>query len=165
MTTLHEEPSSRQTLTEELEESDSDPEDDYDRVAYKPPLRSKFPMSKTMGSLSSYMSSNSITTPLSGNAINGMSTSDAIKAGTPSMTSSTSSGYDSQTVSSSNLTNDDSFSVQSISVDDTLGNFASKKVKSAGLTLLIPQVPLHRKLNHNRPHSHRATARNVSIHS
>lgn len=117
MTTLHE-----QTLTEEIEESCSDPDDEYDRVAYKPPIRSKFPMSKTMGSLRDIGNNSFISnTPITNSTSNGMTTNDAIKAGTPSMTSSTSSGYDSQAVSSTNLTNDDSFSIQSINVDDTLG--------------------------------------------
>jgi kinesin family member 13 len=41
--------------------------------------------------------------------------------GTPSMSSSTSSGYGSQAVSCSNLTNDDSLSLRSMSVDETPG--------------------------------------------
>jgi len=41
--------------------------------------------------------------------------------GTPSMSSSASSGYGSQAVSCSNLTNDDTLSLRSMSVDDTPG--------------------------------------------
>lgn len=44
-----------------------------------------------------------------------------IAAGSPSMNSSTSSGYGSQAVSCSNLTNDDTLSLRSMSVDDTPG--------------------------------------------
>lgn len=127
MTTLHEEPSSlgpRQTLTEEVEDSYSDPEEAYnDNVASKPQLKSKFPTSKTMGSLrdigNSYMSGFNVSSTASSITSNNVTITSTTKhiAGTPSMTSSTSSGYGSQAVSYSNLTNDDSLSVRSMSVD------------------------------------------------
>lgn len=106
MTTLHEEPSSRHTLTEEVEENYSDSElNQFDESAVrKPPLKSRFPTSKTMGSLrdigSSYQSmcsttniTNNVTKNVRKNATNA---SNKQASGTPSMTSSTSSGYGSQ---------------------------------------------------------------------
>jgi hypothetical protein len=47
---------------------------------------------------------------------------DAGAANSPSMNSSTSSGYGSQAVSCSNLTSDDAMSLRSMSADDTPGN-------------------------------------------
>lgn len=114
MTTLHEEPpSSRHPLNEDVEENYSDSElNQYDDTAVrKPPLKSRFPTSKTMGSLrdigSSYQSmcssvnaTNNVTTTttMSKNvrksAVNAQN--KQINQGTPSMTSSTSSGYGSQ---------------------------------------------------------------------
>lgn len=127
MTTLHEEPSSRPTLIEEVEDSysETDENDDSEGIAQQqPPPKSKFPMSKTMGSLHDIGSSNfnaSITGTT--NAPANVTNSVAVKqtAGTPSMTSSTSSGYGSQAVSYTNLTNDDTLSLHSMSVDDTPG--------------------------------------------
>lgn len=127
MTTLHEEPSSRPTLIEEVEDSysETDENDDSESIAqHQPPPKSKFPMSKTMGSLRDIGSSNfsaSITGTTSAPA--NVTNSVAVKqtAGTPSMTSSTSSGYGSQAVSYTNLTNDDTLSLHSMSVDDTPG--------------------------------------------
>lgn len=129
MTTLHEEPSSRQTLIEEVEDSysETDENDDSDSIAQQQPMpKSKFPISKTMGSLRDIGSNNfnasstgTTNAPSSGatNAVTAKQT-----AGTPSMTSSTSSGYGSQAVSYSSLTNDDTLSLRSMSVDDTPGN-------------------------------------------
>lgn len=126
MTTLHEEPSLRQTLTEEVEDSysETDENDDSDSITQQPQPKSKFPMSKTMGSLrdigtSNFNASNIVLT----NATIGITNSVAAKqtASTPSMTSSTSSGYGSQAVSYTNLTNDDTLSLRSMSVDDTPG--------------------------------------------
>lgn len=107
MTTLHEEPSTRQTLHEEVDENYSDSEltQYLDDAAVKPPIRSKFPMSKTMGSLrdignnfqtmSSVRNHANVTTKNLRknvtNVINKHTTS-----GTSSLTSSTSSGYGSQ---------------------------------------------------------------------
>lgn len=107
MTTLHEEPSSRHTLTEEVEENYSDSElNQFDESAVrKPPLKSRFPTSKTMGSLrdigSSYQSMCSTTSITSNNVTknvrkNATNASNKQPSGTPSMTSSTSSGYGSQ---------------------------------------------------------------------
>lgn len=129
MTTLHEEPSSRPTLIEEVEDSysETDENDDSEGIAQQqPPPKSKFPMSKTMGSLHDIGSSNfnaSITGTT--NAPANVTNSVAVKqtAGTPSMTSSTSSGYGSQAVSYTNLTNDDTLSLHSMSVDDTPGEW------------------------------------------
>lgn len=128
MTTLHEEPSSRPTLIEEVEDSysETDENDDSESIAQQqqPLSKSKFPMSKTMGSLRDIGSSNfnaSITG--TANAAVNVTNSVAVKqtAGTPSMTSSTSSGYGSQAVSYTSLTNDDTLSLRSMSVDDTPG--------------------------------------------
>lgn len=128
MTTLHEEPSSRQTLTEELEDSysETDENEDSDNNAQPQPTqpKSKFPMSKTMGSLrdignSNFNESNAVTANVSIVAANSVAAKQV--AGTPSMTSSTSSGYGSQAVSYTSLTNDDSLSLRSMSVDDTPG--------------------------------------------
>lgn len=107
MTTLHEEPTSRHTLTEEVEENYSDSElNQYhdDSAVRKPPLKSRFPTSKTMGSLrdignnfqlltSSSCITNNVTKNVRKNATNA---SNKQTSGTPSMTSSTSSGYGSQ---------------------------------------------------------------------
>lgn len=107
MTTLHEEPSSRHTLTEEVEENYSDSELNHfhdDSAVRKPPLKSRFPTSKTMGSLrdignnfqlmsSSTSNANNVTKNVRKNATNA---ANKQASGTPSMTSSTSSGYGSQ---------------------------------------------------------------------
>ena len=113
MTTLHEEPSSRHTLTEEVEENYSDSElNQFDESAVrKPPLKSRFPTSKTMGSLrdigSSYQSMCSSTTTTNNVSKNvrknATNASNKQTSGTPSMTSSTSSGYGSQVLSISLL--------------------------------------------------------------
>lgn len=112
MTTLHEEPSTRhQTLTEETEENYSDSELNQfhdDSIATKPPLRSRFPTSKTMGSLreigdgfqsvtnSTNMINNSVKNMRKSSITNNINIGKQIITGTPSMTSSTSSGYGSQ---------------------------------------------------------------------
>ena len=102
MTTLHEEPSSVQRpLVEEPEDSYSDP--DYaeyetyeDKIAQKNKIKSRMSTSKTMGSLTD------IGNHHHNNTTNIMSytsnTNSAIKhiVGTPSMSSSASSGYGSQ---------------------------------------------------------------------
>lgn len=125
MTTLHEEPSSRQTLTEEVEDSysETDENDDSDSIA-QPQPKSKFPISKTMGSLRDIGSSNfkesSTRTAIAPASVINSDTANQT-ARTPSMTSSTSSGYGSQAVSYSNLTSDDTLSLRSMSVDDTPG--------------------------------------------
>ncbi|KAJ6640612.1 Kinesin-like protein KIF13A [Pseudolycoriella hygida] len=119
MTTLHEEPMGQRTLVEEPEDSYSDPDyPEYETYEEKTTQKSKFKSrltsSKTMGSLTEIGAhSNILTYTSSANA--------ALKhvVGTPSMTSSASSGYGSQAVSCSNLTNDDTLSLRSISVDET----------------------------------------------
>lgn len=98
MTTLHEEPSTTQKpLVEEPEDSYSDP--DYaeyetyeEKTAQKSKLKSRLSSSKTMGSLTEI--GNSHTNILSYTA-NTNSTMKHI-VGTPSMSSSASSGYGSQ---------------------------------------------------------------------
>lgn len=159
MTTLHEEPASRHTLTEEMEENYSDSELNQfhdDSAVRKPPLKSRFPTSKTMGSLrdignsfqsmtSSANISHTVTKNVRKNATNASNNKQV--SGTPTMVSSTSSGYGSQViffqhfmlfdakqsllthsffiiqaVSNSNLTNDDALSLRSMSVDETPGN-------------------------------------------
>lgn len=117
MTTLHEEPSSRHTLTEEIDENYSDSElNQYhdDSNVRKPPLKSRFPTSKTMGSLRDYgnnypsltsstcITTNNVTKNVRKNATNASNNKQA--SGTPSMTSSTSSGYGSQVQKSHPLT-------------------------------------------------------------
>lgn len=109
MTTLHEEPSSRHTLAEEVEENYSDSELNQfhdDTAVRKPPLKSRFPTSKTMGSLrdignsyQSLCSSTSITNSVSKNVRkNATNVTNKPVSGTPTMTSSTSSGYGSQVI-------------------------------------------------------------------
>lgn len=112
MTTLHEEPSTRhQTLTEEMEENYSDSELNQfhdDSISTKPPLRSRFPTSKTMGSLreiggsfqsitsSTNITNNSVKNMRKSSITNNTNIGKQTITGTPSMTSSTSSGYGSQ---------------------------------------------------------------------
>lgn len=65
--------------------------------------------------------------------------------GTPSMSSSTSSGYGSQAVSLGNLTNDDTLSLRSMSVDETpdldRSSSASPPVKKGGDSATTPFTP------------------------
>lgn len=107
MTTLHEEPSSRHTLTEEVEDNYSDSEfNQYhdDSVVAKPPLKSRFPTSKTMSSLRDIgnnfqtinISTNNANSAAKNQRQNVTNTIAKQIVGTPSMTSSTSSGYGSQ---------------------------------------------------------------------
>lgn len=100
MTTLHEEPTHGQrTLTEEPEDSYSDPEyNEYEtleeKTARKYKIRSRLSSSKTMGSLTEIGHSHSTMLPYT--VVN--ATASAMKhiVGTPSMSSSASSGYGSQ---------------------------------------------------------------------
>lgn len=112
MTTLHEEPSTRQTLTEEIDEnySDSELKQYLEDTAVKPPIRSKFPMSKTMGSLrdigNNFQAMNNVRNNANvtaknlrknvTNVINKHTSGTSGTSGTSSLTSSTSSGYGSQ---------------------------------------------------------------------
>ncbi|XP_037034787.1 kinesin-like protein KIF13B isoform X4 [Bradysia coprophila] len=120
MTTLHEEPMAQRTLVEEPEDSYSDPdypeyETHEEKTIHKSKFKSRMSSSKTMGSLTEIGSSHTSMLAYTSNA------NTALKhvVGTPSMTSSASSGYGSQAVSCSNLTNDDTLSLRSISVDET----------------------------------------------
>lgn len=147
MTTLHEEPLIKQICYEEEgEDRFSEPEyADYDfyEPAKKPNL-SKMKSSYTVESFididkrpptndlggkygGSAMAKGKMGSMMSGGGSVGTGTgggivkSQNIAAGTPSMSSSTSSGYGSQAVSCSNLTNDDSYSIRSLSVGETPG--------------------------------------------
>lgn len=60
----------------------------------------------------------------------GIVKSQNIAAGTPSMSSSTSSGYGSQAVSCSNLTNDDTYSIRSLSVGETPESMSPSNMRS-----------------------------------
>lgn len=97
MTTLHEEPMGQRTLVEEPEDSYSDPDyPEYETYEEKTTKKSKFKSrlsaSKTMGSLTEIGSSHTTMLAYTSNA------NTALKhiVGTPSMTSSASSGYGSQ---------------------------------------------------------------------
>lgn len=99
MTTLHEEPHGQRTLTEEPEDSYSDPEyNEYEtleeKTAQKYKLKSRLSSSKTMGSLTEIGHAHQ-QTMLPYTVVN---TNTALKhiVGTPSMSSSASSGYGSQ---------------------------------------------------------------------
>lgn len=61
---------------------------------------------------------------------------------TPSMSSSTSSGYGSQAVSCSNLTNDDTYSIRSMSVGETPGEWASDPEGSEDDLLMNGTFPM-----------------------
>uniref|UniRef100_A0A6B2EAN5 Putative kinesin-like protein n=1 Tax=Phlebotomus kandelakii TaxID=1109342 RepID=A0A6B2EAN5_9DIPT len=133
MTTLHEEPMGQKTLLEEPEDSYSDPEyGDYEtyevKASQKVKTMSRMTGSRTMDSLMDIGSSsghlmNFTSTSTSSNSSTASSNSASgatVKvAGTPSMSSSASSGYGSQAVSLGNLTSDDALSLRSMSVDET----------------------------------------------
>ncbi|XP_065092939.1 kinesin-like protein KIF13A isoform X4 [Ochlerotatus camptorhynchus] len=143
MTTLHEEPLIKQICYEEEgEDRFSEPEyADYDfyEPAKKPSL-SKMKSSYTVESFididkrpndlggkygGTGMSKGKIGSMTGGGVVGtggvggGNVKNQNITAGTPSMSSSTSSGYGSQAVSCSNLTNDDTYSIRSLSVGET----------------------------------------------
>lgn len=176
MTTLHEEPLGQRPLSEEPEDTYSDPEYDADYEYEKNTqiIRSKSRLSgsKTMDSLMDIGNSTTNVNNINSYAAPNVNmASTALKhvtgLGTPSMSSSTSSGYGSQVsfcslfyyktiikflgntyifyistfiltnicyilfcffkaVSCSNLTNDDTLSLRSMSVDDTPGNLIYK---------------------------------------
>lgn len=97
MTTLHEEPVGQRPLIEEPEDSYSDP--DYpeyetyeEKTIHKSKFKSRLSSSKTMGSLTEIGSSHTHTMAYTSNANTGLKH----VVGTPSMTSSASSGYGSQ---------------------------------------------------------------------
>lgn len=146
MTTLHEEPSLRHIpLPEENEDSYSDPEFEYDNKPSATNPNDYYAKTRMRSShtIDSFMDIDKKTSTTSTNLLNyrlltqnqtfhvptqvnkGLEKPlkngklDNIIAGSsPSMNSSTSSGYGSQAVSISNLTNEDTLSVQSMSVDE-----------------------------------------------
>lgn len=122
MTTLHEEPVRPHTLNEEPEDCYSDPDyPEYEVATSKPYGR---PMNRliTSHTVDSFVdigkAAMNITRSTAETTIQPTTTN---KTSTPSMTSSTSSGYGSQAVSISNLTNDDAQSVRSMNIDETPG--------------------------------------------
>ncbi|EAT47335.1 AAEL001582-PA, partial [Aedes aegypti] len=126
MTTLHEEPLIKQICYEEEgEDRFSEPEyADYD--FYEPAKKPNLSKMKSSYTVESFIDidkrppTNDLGGKYGGSAMAKVK-SQNIAAGTPSMSSSTSSGYGSQAVSCSNLTNDDSYSIRSLSVGETPG--------------------------------------------
>jgi kinesin family member 13 len=147
MTTLHEETSLRNNpLPEENEDSYSDPEYDYDSKPSTANTNDYYAKSRMRSShtIDSFMDiekkasttstnllnyklltqnqtfhAQQVTKPQEKSLKNGKLESIVAAAGTsPSMNSSTSSGYGSQAVSISNLTNEDTLSLQSMSVEE-----------------------------------------------
>ncbi|XP_055378395.1 kinesin-like protein KIF13A isoform X4 [Condylostylus longicornis] len=137
MTTLHEEPMGHRSLTEEPEDSYSDPEYaefEYEKTAQI--ARNKYRMSgsKTMDSLmdiSKLSNTNTMNYPSAATNSALKHVTNVAGMGTPSMNSSTSSGYGSQAVSCSNLTNDDTLSTRSMSVDETASSTGNANVISS----------------------------------
>lgn len=147
MTTLHEEPFRHHTLQEENEDSYSDNEFDYDNKPSVTNSNDYYANSRMRSShtIDSFMDIDKKTSTTSTNLLNyrllsqnqtfhvtthvnkGLqkplkkldSTSAVVAASSPSMNSSTSSGYGSQAVSINNLTNEDTLSLQSMSVDES----------------------------------------------
>lgn len=146
MTTLHEEPLRHNPLQEENEDSYSDPEYDYeDKPATNPNDYYAKSRMRSSHTIDSFMDIDKKTSTTSTNLLNyrlltqnqtfhvptkvnkGLAEKplkngklDSVIAGTsPSMNSSTSSGYGSQAVSISNLTNEDTLSLLSMSVDES----------------------------------------------
>lgn len=135
MTTLHEEPLIKQICYEEEgEDRFSEPEySDYDY--YEPPKKSNLSKMKSSYTVESFIDIDKRPpadlggkfgpqpvgrTGKPGSApSSGSGKSQNVAAGTPSMSSSTSSGYGSQAVSCSNLTNDDTYSIRSLSVGES----------------------------------------------
>ncbi|XP_017472361.1 PREDICTED: kinesin-like protein KIF13B [Rhagoletis zephyria] len=124
MTTLHEEPLGvHRALAEEPEDSYSDSEytAEYEQEKNQQNnyhTRSRLTASKTMDSfmdVSNHSNSSYLSYTSSANA----NMKHLTGLATPSMSSSTSSGYGSQAVSCSNLTNDDIASMRSMSIDET----------------------------------------------
>ncbi|XP_012155796.1 kinesin-like protein KIF13A isoform X4 [Ceratitis capitata] len=125
MTTLHEEPLGvHRALAEEPEDSYSDSE--YGTAEYEQEknqqnnyhTRSRLTASKTMDSFMD-VSNHSNQSYLSYTSTANANMKHLTGLATPSMSSSTSSGYGSQAVSCSNLTNDDIASMRSMSIDET----------------------------------------------
>lgn len=145
MTTLHEEPLRQNPLQEENEDSYSDPEFDYDNKPQATNPNDYYAKSRMRSShtIDSFMDIDKKTSTTSTNLLNYRLLSqnqtfhvptqvnkglekplrngkidNIIVGSSPSMNSSTSSGYGSQAVSISNLTNEDTLSLQSMSVDE-----------------------------------------------
>ncbi|XP_055614279.1 kinesin-like protein KIF13A, partial [Uranotaenia lowii] len=137
MTTLHEEPLIKQVCYEE-EGEDRFSEPEYaDYEFYEPAKKPNFSKLKSSYTVESFMDidkrppviTSSVghtgskekapSAPSSATTSNAAIKNQNIVAGTPSMSSSTSSGYGSQAVSCSNLTNDDTYSIRSLSVGET----------------------------------------------
>ncbi|XP_054089990.1 kinesin-like protein KIF13A isoform X2 [Zeugodacus cucurbitae] len=124
MTTLHEEPLGvHRALAEEPEDSYSDSEytnefeqEKNQQNSYH--TRSRLTASKTMDSFMD-VSNHSTNSYLSYTSSANANMKHLTGLATPSMSSSTSSGYGSQAVSCSNLTNDDIASMRSMSIDET----------------------------------------------
>lgn len=152
MTTLHEEPLRQNPLQEENEDSYSDPEYDYDNKPSSINQNDYYAKSRMRSShtIDSFMDIAKKTSTTSTNLLNyrlltqnqtfhvptqinkgiyekplkNGKLDNIIAGSSPSMNSSTSSGYGSQAVSISNLTNEDTLSLQSMSVDEnTPGKF------------------------------------------
>jgi hypothetical protein len=167
MTTLHEEPLRHNPLQEENEDSYSDPEYDYDNKPQATNPNDYYAKSRMRSShtIDSFMDIDKKTSTTSTNLLNyrlltqnqtfhvptqvnkGLAEKplkngklESVIAGTsPSMNSSTSSGYGSQAVSISNLTNEDTLSLQSMSVDEsTPGKTMPNQFPPAFSFLLIP---------------------------
>lgn len=157
MTTLHEEPLRTIPLKEENEDSYSDPECDYDNLSSRATNQNDYYAKSNMRSsytIDSFMDIDKKTSMTSTNLLNyrlltqnqnfnfptqsktslettlkSGKASNAIPVTSPSMNSSTSSGYGSQAVSINNLANDDTLSLQSISVDEnTPGEWETLKL-------------------------------------
>ena len=145
MTTLHEEPLNQIPLQEENEDSYSDPEFDYDVKPSTSNPNDYYAKSRMRSShtIDSFMDIDKKTSTTSTNLLNyrllsqnqtfhvptqvnkglekplkNEKISSVVAGSSPSMNSSTSSGYGSQAVSISNLTNEDTLSLQSMSVDE-----------------------------------------------
>lgn len=141
MTTLHEEPLIKQICYEEEgEDRFSEPEYAEYEDDYEPPKKPTMSKMKSSYTVESFMdidkrpghagvgggsdlckfAAGKGAKPSGGGQVAQVK-SQNIAAGTPSMSSSTSSGYGSQAVSCSNLTNDDTYSIRSLSVGETPG--------------------------------------------
>lgn len=124
MTTLHEEPLNQRPLQEEPEDTYSDPEygdyESYNHEKSTVPNKMRLSSSKTMDSLLEISRTSNVTNFVTTSS-SAMTATKIGAAGiiTPSMSSSSSSGYGSQAVSCTNLTNDDTFSLKSMCIDDT----------------------------------------------
>lgn len=144
MTTLHEEPLRHNPLQEENEDSYSDAENEYDNKQSAANANDYYAKSRMRSShtIDSFMDIDKKTSTTSTNLLNyrlltqnqtfhvptqvnkgqvplkNGKLENVISGSSPSMNSSTSSGYGSQAVSISNLTNEDTLSLQSMSVDE-----------------------------------------------